>query len=455
MFKDSFRIERIYFEKLKTMIPVLKDLISAGDTKEAKALLENAVDANGAILLLYRNLGEAWAELADLIEKLRKELDKQNETIQEYHDELNAKIDDVNNYIMQLIREINARLDSIEADLASMNRVKFLDLIATESQEKQGRKTVRSVSYSLQLDGVTVDFAAVTRLVDFPHLVIVREETSGGVNYYYTKKADTTAETGSVSWHSVEITSGTTVTEKNVAIAADDTVTVATVEREIIHYTAGTNITIDADNVISAAGGGGGGLFIIKAPQETVNYTYVPDKTYAEVSAAIANGDFPVLILSDSYGEYLNFYDYSDGTYHYFVSAALSRTYNERTRELVAYTMVMDQNNTLSYGSNKEVYEAKTTKITFDGTFDGTTYEINAAASDIYSAIGSGGDSVNNIIEFKIGYKTGNYTRKFEYQTVIECINDFNQQPSTYTFKTIDRVYTATGSNHPTYTPAP
>lgn len=233
MFKDSFRIERIYFEKLKTMIPVLKDLISAGDTKEAKALLENAVDANGAILLLYRNLGEAWAELAYLIQKLREELKQEHELIENYHDELNAKIDDVNNYIMQLIREINARLDSIEADLATMNRVKFLDLIATESEEKQGRKTVRSVSYSLQLDGVSVDFADVSRLVDFPHLVIVREETQAGTALYYPLSIDTTASTGSIVWNTVNVSSATTVSGKTLTLAADDSVTVATTSVQI------------------------------------------------------------------------------------------------------------------------------------------------------------------------------------------------------------------------------
>ena len=233
MFKDTFRIERIYFEKLKTMIPVLKGYIENAQTEEARKLLENSVESDGAILLLYRNLGEAWAELADLIEKLRNELDKQNETIQEYHDELNAKIDDVNNYIMQVIREINARLDSIEADLASMNRVKFLDLIATESQEKQGRKTVRSVTYSLQLDGVAVDFAAVSRIVDFPHMVIVQEETQSGTVLYYPVSIDTTAATGSIVWNTVNVSSATTVSGKTVTLAADDSITVATTSLQI------------------------------------------------------------------------------------------------------------------------------------------------------------------------------------------------------------------------------
>ena len=116
-FKNSYRVEAVYFQKLKSDIDIAKSYIAAGATDEARAVLENLVDVDGAVLLLYRNIGECWAELANAIEKTKKELDALRDQQEQYHDELNEKIDEINNYIIRLINALDERLTAAEADI--------------------------------------------------------------------------------------------------------------------------------------------------------------------------------------------------------------------------------------------------------------------------------------------------------------------------------------------------
>lgn len=114
-FTNSYRMERIYFEKLKGMIDILKSYLDSETDQKARAIIENGIDADGAILLLYRNLGECWAEISDLFKKASERIDDLSEKTDKYHDELNERIDEVNNYIMAIIRELTARVEELEA----------------------------------------------------------------------------------------------------------------------------------------------------------------------------------------------------------------------------------------------------------------------------------------------------------------------------------------------------
>ena len=211
-FKDSYRLERVYFEKLKSMISILKSFLENETDEKTRAILENEIDDNGAILLLYRNLGEAWAELADLIQKLRNDLTDLDEKEEAYHDELNERIDEVNNYLMALIRALEARMDAVEADLAQMGRLFTYDLTET------------SGVYSLTESGASVTFAdTVTKLTHVrPHFVSVRN----GSKYYLIDTYDLTAATGSVTWSGFEFTLAGEIKETIVTLAADNSVTV-------------------------------------------------------------------------------------------------------------------------------------------------------------------------------------------------------------------------------------
>lgn len=211
-FKDSYRLERVYFEKLKSMIGILKSFLDNETDEKTRAILSNEIDDNGAILLLYRNLGEAWAELADLIQKLRNDLTDLDEKEEAYHDELNERIDEVNNYLMALIRALEARMDAVEADLAQMGRLFTYDL------------TEASGVYSLTESGTVVTFAdTVSKLTHVrPHFVSVRN----GSKYYLIDTYDLTASTGSVTWSGFEFTTAGEIKETIVTLAADNSVTV-------------------------------------------------------------------------------------------------------------------------------------------------------------------------------------------------------------------------------------
>lgn len=232
-FTESFRMERVYFEKLKNNITDIKNLLAAGNTEDARILLENSVDVDGAVLLLYRNLGECWAELADQIKKTRDELDALKEATEAYHDELNEKIDNVNFVLLRLINALDARLTVVENDLATMPRVKFLSLVYDENES----------AYSIQnADGETVSFEDVSAMAEFPHFILL---TDADGNYYIPKES---TESGFV-WHIDNY--NTTVdaySDISVVLASDDSVTVS--ESTLPKISAGYGIEINSDEEI-------------------------------------------------------------------------------------------------------------------------------------------------------------------------------------------------------------
>ncbi len=237
-FTNNYRLERVYFERLKSMIDVLKSWLETETDEKTRTILENSIDDNGAILLLYRNLGEAWAELSDLIKKADEKIDSLDDKTEQYHDELNERIDEVNNYIVQILRELEARLEAVEQDLATMSRVKFLDLV-----EESG-------VYSL-LDGETpVMFDSLNEMQEFPHYVIVRGEISGVQKYFIPKISDNDETTGEIYFYADNLANNE-LSETVVKIDASDLVTVTTETLEVPVYTAGFGIDIDSNNEIS------------------------------------------------------------------------------------------------------------------------------------------------------------------------------------------------------------
>lgn len=235
-FTNNFRIERIYFEKLKSNIDILKSYIEAGATGEALELLKNSVDVDGAVLLLYRNLGEAWAELADLIQKTQKDLKDLADKTEAYHDELNERIDEVNNYLMALIRELDARLQIVEQDLATMKRNKFYDLVENDG------------SYLIEKDGETVSFDDIKADADFPHNVILRYDNGTSVTELEIREFTDSR----IDFYSIGLAnSDKTVKEILVSIADTDAVTYSEHTLENPLYTFGTGLYLDSDNELS------------------------------------------------------------------------------------------------------------------------------------------------------------------------------------------------------------
>lgn len=237
-FTNSFRMERVYFERLKSMIDILKPYLNTETDEKLKSILENSIDDNGAILLLYRNLGECWAELSDLIKKADEKIDSLDDKSEKYHDELNERIDEVNNYIMGILREIEARLEAVEQDLATLSRNIILDLERVNDD------------YTLSYKGDPVDFAQLAEWVSFPDNVIVRGVVNGEETVFHLREFDTDETSGVFEFFATGLIDNV-VHEITVTVLPDDSVTVATVTQTMKEYLAGNGINISSNDEIS------------------------------------------------------------------------------------------------------------------------------------------------------------------------------------------------------------
>ena len=170
--KDSLRLESIYFNNLKSMMKMLKSWADGTTDEKTKDIIENCIQADAAILLLYRNLGEAWNELMANIQKEMHDLQDLKETVDAYHDELNEKIDEVNNYLMVLIRELQERVTILEGrvDVLETQINIILDLVEDEPvQAKRGKKNTKAANdptYHLEYHGETVDYSDIEEMVE-------------------------------------------------------------------------------------------------------------------------------------------------------------------------------------------------------------------------------------------------------------------------------------------------
>lgn len=241
-FTNSFRMERVYFERLKSMIDILKPYLNTETDEKIKSILENSIDDNGAILLLYRNLGECWAELSDLIKKADEKIDSLDDKTEKYHDELNERIDEVNNYIMQILREIDARLEVVEQDLATLSRNIILDLERVNDD------------YTLSYKGDSVDFAQLAEWVEFPDNVIVRGVVNGEETVFHLREFDTDETSGVFEFFATGLIDNV-VHEITVTVLPDDSVNVATDIQTIPEYTAGDGISIQGFVITNTAPG--------------------------------------------------------------------------------------------------------------------------------------------------------------------------------------------------------
>ena len=237
-FKSSYRMEAVYFQKLKSDIDIAKSLMNDGNTEEARALLENAVDVNGAVLLLYRNLGDVWGELGSQIQKTNEALKELKETTEDYHKELNEKIDDVNNTIIRLLNALEDRIAAVERDLATMSRVKILSLVNENG------------TYHIY-DGTTeIGFDEISSMISFPHDVIIRGVVNGEEGVFQLREFDTDETSGSFEFYSTGLANNV-VNEITVTVLPDDSVTVATVTQTMKEYLAGNGINISSNDEIS------------------------------------------------------------------------------------------------------------------------------------------------------------------------------------------------------------
>ena len=61
-FTNSFRMERVYFERLKSMIDILKPYLNTETDEKIKSILENSIDDNGSFYFtgIWGNAGRSF-----------------------------------------------------------------------------------------------------------------------------------------------------------------------------------------------------------------------------------------------------------------------------------------------------------------------------------------------------------------------------------------------------------
>ena len=117
--RDNLRVEQVYFENLKRTMNELAAKKSELDGT-MQTLAENAVAADENIIMLYKNLCEAWIEAENLFKKVDTDTQAITERIDSLEKEFNEKIDEVNNYIVSITRALDERLTQAEGDIDAL-----------------------------------------------------------------------------------------------------------------------------------------------------------------------------------------------------------------------------------------------------------------------------------------------------------------------------------------------
>lgn len=344
-FRDSYRMEEIYFQTLKEEINRVKALMASGNTEQAKILIENAVNVDGAVLLLYRNLGELWGELGAKIEEVKKELEKLDSRVNDYHTELNEKIDDVNNTIIRLINALEERVQALEE-------------CCEEVQEALANKQDK--------------------------------------------------------------------------------------------LTAGDNITIDENNVISATGGSN--IFVVNATHDEQTSNPRLDKTYEDIYAAYTKGDFVIIYYNDDYG-YPQVYDIYSFANDRFEFITYRTQYDVFTGDLYNPCIIVDNANNTSYGNEQVLQSPWTVYVTANYSSSTNKYTLNKTASEIINKLEETPPSAKTWFYGKtliIAYSDG---KVFVKEVMLKMTQTPLGSDFEYHFITSTKdFYAASGNDYPSYT---
>ena len=414
-FKSSYRMEAVYFQKLKSDIDIVKSLMNDGNTEEARTLLENAVDVDGAVLLLYRNLGDIWGELGAQIQKTNEALKELKEATDKYHEELNEKIDDVNNTIIRLLNALEDRIAAVERDLATMSRVKILSLVNENG------------TYHIYDGETEIDFDALSEMVEFPHNVIIRGVVNGEETEFRLREFDTDETSGVFEFYSTGLANNV-VSETTVTVLSDDSVNVATDIQTMKEYTAGNGINISSGDEISVDFGvvqekltAGSGISIDPDTNEITNTS--PGKIYTagsgiNISEAGVISQNTVNFPDGDYGDLALIFGSWNGTnlgdsITRYVRNITSQILNYlRTNILVslAFTKICSDKTinpaTAPTATNFKIRAYRNLIITFSFTFNSHTKYVSLELNEFYLCEYS---SVSNELKIHSINSQGNY----------------------------------------------
>lgn len=181
-FKENQRIEQIYFSNLKNTIDVLRRWKEGETDLKTADVLQALIDADSAILVMYKNLGEAYAETVSMIEEEKAGLVSLQAEFTDFKGEINAKIDEVNSYLLSLIRaleervdELEGRVQNIEHELASTWKLKIGNIIHDDDQDE-------NYIYDVIDPEIKYDYYSLLALIEDGYYILL---TRSEMNYVY------------------------------------------------------------------------------------------------------------------------------------------------------------------------------------------------------------------------------------------------------------------------------
>ena len=168
------RLELTYVKNLKTLSETLKAYKAGEKNASVLELFDACITSAKAIILLYKNLGEAWNELTAYIVAEKGRIEGLKTEFETFKGEINEKVDDVNNYLVNLIRELEARVDAVEEILRSMHKVYIYTAVSTGLNK-----------YKIYDGETEVTYAEARAKIEADYIIFIRY-TSSGVTRIYT-----------------------------------------------------------------------------------------------------------------------------------------------------------------------------------------------------------------------------------------------------------------------------
>ena len=156
-FKENQRIEQIYFSTIRSNIETLKKWKDGETDLKMADVLTSLINADSALLLVYKNLGEAYSETVSMIKAEKAGLEALRADFASFNTAINAKIDEVNSYLLSLIRALEERVDDLEGRVGNIehtmnatNRTKtvYIDDIEQDTFTIYDYNTDEELTYS-------------------------------------------------------------------------------------------------------------------------------------------------------------------------------------------------------------------------------------------------------------------------------------------------------------------
>ena len=180
MFKENVRAEAQYFKSLKSLVASLSAWKNGSLDRTTEDIIDNCILADKTIIMLYKNLGEAWNELTAYILHNKAGLEKLKAELESFKDEINEKVDDVNNYLVNRINEIEDALQTLQEAFNAMHKVHIY----------KARK-INGTTYKIYDGDVEASLTDARTYLDNNYMLFIEYTLSGVKRYYVLEKNET------------------------------------------------------------------------------------------------------------------------------------------------------------------------------------------------------------------------------------------------------------------------